>query len=479
MRQRIIILCLLVMMVFSQAVSAQEFRVTPYDIGTPTLTEVWVDPVNGDNLENSGTSPEDAFWTLNHAWNQIPIGETLTTGVAIHLLPGTYTGDMIPSYWETRYGTAEAPIIIDAPQGGVTIPIVNLFDTTYLYLMNFTIEGGGGDVFHCERCDHLLLRGMTIRGIDPENQGVQETVKINQSQHIYIEDSDISGAIENAVDYVAVQYGHVLNTRLHDAEDWCMYAKGGSANLLIQGNTFYDCGTGGFTAGQGTGFEFMTPPWLTYEAENIVFMDNVVHDTWGAAVGVNGGRNILIIYNVFYRVGERSHGIEVVYGLRTCDGNRERCGEYLAQGGWGTAEIGVEEPIPNQQVYIYNNVLYNPPGFQSEWEHFAIHGLRSTSAGSNIPDPALADDELYIRGNLIWNGPADFPLTEEGTGCQDDHPTCNPGHLRADNTINTLEPRLVDPENGDYRVVQDLSWERFVIPTELFQQLMVAINEES
>ena len=54
-----------------------------------------------------------------------------------------------------------------------------------------------------------------------------ETVKVNQCQYIYIEDCDISGADDNAVDFVAVQYGHVHGNRIHNAQDWCMYTKGG------------------------------------------------------------------------------------------------------------------------------------------------------------------------------------------------------------------------------------------------------------
>jgi hypothetical protein len=33
----------------------------------------------------------------------------------------------------------------------------------------------------------------------------QETVKVNQSRHIYIEDSRLSGAWDNVIDFVAVQ----------------------------------------------------------------------------------------------------------------------------------------------------------------------------------------------------------------------------------------------------------------------------------
>ncbi|MBC7812070.1 MAG: right-handed parallel beta-helix repeat-containing protein [Burkholderiales bacterium] len=434
---------------------------TPTDISYDSLalTEVWIDPINGDD-DASGASRDAALRTLSAAWNRIPVGAELETGYRIRLVAGTYDDDDVPRYFESRYGTADYPIIIEAADGAATalLPSLNIFDTRFLYLIGLHISAGGGDVFHCERCDNLLLRDVTVVGADPATYNVQETVKINQSQHVFIENSDISGAWDNAIDFVAVQYGHVIDSRIHNAGDWCAYAKGGSGYLYYERNEIYDCGTGGFTAGQGTGFEYMAQPFLTYEAQNILFADNIIHDTDGAGIGVNGGSNIAFAYNTLYRVGARSHAIEVVFGARSCDGDTQRCADNLAQGGWGTAQIGDDyaQPIPNDGIYIYNNIIYNPIGFQSQWQHFDIHGPRIPAPDSNIPSPAQTDTSLQIRGNIIWNGPADLPLgIEADAGCQPDNPTCSADQLRAENAINTIEPQLIDPENGDYRPVPD------------------------
>lgn len=37
----------------------------------------------------------------------------------------------------------------------------------FLYFINVRVEAGGGDVFHCELCKGLLLRGVTLRGTNP------------------------------------------------------------------------------------------------------------------------------------------------------------------------------------------------------------------------------------------------------------------------------------------------------------------------
>ncbi len=338
------------------------------------VRDLWVDPANGSD-GNSGSTREDALATISEAWAQIPRAMPLgDQGVRIHLLPGDYMESTFPIYWEERYGTSSSPIEIvaaDGPGSARLHGFLNFFDVDHVRLIDLHVENEG-DVFHCEQCRHITLQGLRLDGGDRQ---AHETVKINQSQYITITGSDIFGSYENAIDFVAVQYGTISGNRLHDADDWCIYLKGGSAYFRIERNIIYNCGTGGFTAGQGTGFEFMTAPWLQYETYDIKFVNNIIHDTEGAGMGVNGGYNVLLAYNTLYRVGARSHLIEVVFGGRTCDGNSLACSQHLGQGGWGTPGQN-EEPIPDRNVYIYNNLIYNPPGYQSQWQHFAIYGPR-------------------------------------------------------------------------------------------------------
>jgi hypothetical protein len=433
-----------------------------YDIGAPTLTEVWVNPATGNDMATGNSRPE-ALRTITEAWGRITSETPLTTtGYRILLVGGNYPAGVMPNYWEFRYGTFQCPIIIEAADGAGTAHLapVNMYACRYIYFINLDFEAEF-DLLHFELCDHILLRNVYAAGLGNvfAGEGPQETLKANQTQFLYVENCDISGATDNAVDCVAVQYGHFVGNRIHRAADWCMYLKGGSAYFRVEGNEFYDGGTGGFTAGQGTGFEFMTPPWLHYEAYDIKFISNIIHDTAGAGIGVQGGYNVLMAYNTMYRVGERSHVIEVGFGLRGCDGETSECGAHLGAGGWGTTERNDgsnEQPIPNHNVFIYNNIVYNPPGYWSAWQHFHIPGPRTPGAGSNIPSPAVADHNLQIRGNIIWNGPTDHPLGIEGEdGCQAGNPTCTAEQLRTDNAINTVEPELVNPGSGDFRPVSD------------------------
>ena len=435
-----------------------------YDMGSPTLMDLWVDPVHG-NDGNSGATRAQAVLTLAEAWNRIPRSSTLkTTGYRILMVAGEYTESALPNYMESRYGTYRFPIIIQAADGPLTTRFhgyLNIYDTRYLYLIGLNLVtdpgyGGGGDVIHIERGDHILIRSCRLDGFDGAENQPQETLKANQSQYLYVESSDISGAFWFALDYVAVQFGHILGNRIHNSGDDGVVLKGGTSYLRIEANEVYDCGVVGLTAGQGTGFEYMVSPWVHYEAYDLKFVNNIIHDTQNAGLAVRGGYNILMAYNTLYRIGI-NHGtgsalLLVSPGGRGCDGNAAACLARYNLGGWGPTVVGDSaEMIPNRNVYIYNNVFYNPVPSQTMWSHFAIFGPVTPPSNTNISSPVLSDVNLRIRGNLIWNGPADQPLgiEESDLGCQPPNTTCNATQLRSDNLINTIEPQLFSPAQGD------------------------------
>ncbi len=458
-----------------QTGSAQNTR-PRYDIGTPEVDTIWVSPTDGDD-SRSGARRSQALATLTEAWGRIPVSTELERGYRIMLTQGTYPETIVPGYWESRRGTFEHPVIVQAADGPNTafLPPLNIYDCSYLYLLGITTRGEEGDVLHFELCDHLLLRDVIVGGLGDITtfDAPQEALKVNQSRHVYIERCDISGAFDNAVDFVAVQHGHVVDSRIHRTGDWCMYVKGGSAYLTIDGNEFLDGGTGGFTAGQGTGFQFMTSPWIHYEAYDIKVTNNVIYDIDGAGLGVNGGYNILMAYNTIYRCGSRSHMLEIGFGGRSCDGEagdpgRGACSEYLEAGGWGTDVVddGTNYArIPNRNVAVYNNLFVNPTGYRSMWSHMTIAAPFDNPPQTNIPGPARADDNLRIRGNVFRNGPTDHPLGLEEGACADGNPDCNRADLLADNAFNTVQPRLAS--SGDFRPTADdplLAAATYVIP---------------
>jgi PKD repeat protein len=412
--------------------------------------DLWVDPLNGDDA-HTGTSPADALRTFTAAWDQIPSGSSLQTGYRIRLVPGVYSEEAVPSggWLDDRHGTALAPIVIEGAGGEVTLPALDLHDCHHLVLRNLTLRGGagGGNVLHLAACSNITVTRCRLLGEgDVEAyEGPQEVLKANQCRDLVIEDSEIAHAFGTALDLFAVEGAVIRRNRIHHALDWCAYVKGGSASIEFSANELWDGRAGGFAAGQGSGFEFLVPPRIHYEASEVRCVNNLIHDIEGAGLGVHGGYNVLFAYNTLYRVGSASHVIEAGYGQRSCDGDLESCRRLLSLGGWGTLDLDGFEGIPNRNVCIQNNLVLNPEGAASAWSHFSVAGPVNPPAGSNVPSPAYADEGLLISGNVIWNGPADHPLGLEAS-------RLDPVTVIAENWINTVHPLLGNPGAGDYSV---------------------------
>ena len=405
-------------------------------------TEYWVDPGTGnDAAVGSAAAP---LRSLAEAWRRVPQGGTLAQGVTINLRAGQYPENALPVYWENRHGTAEAPIVLraaDALRSPVLRADINMYNVDHLTISGLTVAPGH-DAFHCELCGNVTIQDSTLDGRGPGgSRAAHETYKANQSHDLALRRNTIAGADDNAIDFVAVQRAVIQGNNISEANDWCAYAKGGSTQVVVSGNEIHHCGTGGFTAGQGSGLEFLVAPWLTYEATEMAITGNFVHDTEGAAFGVNGGRNIVIADNVAARVGTRSHLLEVTFGYRSCDGNAARCQSLLDQGAWGTSVAGggVSVNIPDDQVSILRNTVVNPPGVRSQWQHLEISTPRSNpdTAITTGPSPARTDTGLVISGNTIRNGGVDMPLgIDDSQVCTPANPTCTVTQILRDNDIN-------------------------------------------
>lgn len=404
-----------------------------------TRREIYVDPVNG--RDSAGGGPATPVRTVAEAWRRVPQERTLAQPTWIQLRRGTYPEANTPHYWESRWGTAAAPLVINAVDGARTAVLrgdINAYDVRHLTLRGLAIDRAG-DTFHCEKCGYVTLRGVRLNG----RGAAHETVKVNQSHHLTITGSDISGSYENAIDFVAVQHATISGNVIHHADDWCAYVKGGSAYVNVRNNRIHHCGTGGFTAGQGTGFEYMVAPWLRYETYGVTVMGNVIHDTQGAGLGINGGYNTVMAYNTLYRVGARSHTVEFVHGSRSCDGETARCAANRRAGGWGGVAMDGQY-IPSRHTYFLNNVIMNPAGYRSQWQQVQLAGPVTPPAGSGVPAPSRVDTDLVIRGNVFSNGSVSMPTGLAGAR--------DAAFLR-ENAVNSLVPDLVNPAGGDFRPV--------------------------
>jgi parallel beta helix pectate lyase-like protein len=486
-------LCLFFSVLYVDRVFGQAMDQRYYDMGNPTVTEIYLDPVSG-NDGNDGSSRTTGLKTLKAAWAKIPSSAQLTSGYRIKILPGVVScPGYCNNYLAQKNGTSNFPIIMIAADGRGTATIqggLNVFSVNYLYLLDLNIEAGNGvgafsnNVLHFEKVNNLLMRGLKVTGLNPGE--FQEVVKANQCQNIYLEDSDISGCGSTGVDFFAVQRGHIVNNRIHHAGTYGMYLKGGSGYFRIEANEIYDAAFG-FGAGEGSNISYLVPPYFHYEVYDIKFVNNVIHDIPGPGIVVSGGYNILFAYNTFYKVAYSqapTYGMLTLgYGIRICnDPTGASCKQMTDQGAWGAStpqDSSISYVIPNRNVFIYNNVFYNPAPLQTTYGHFVIYAPKAKPAPFlNMPDNLSTDQNLQIKGNVIWNGPGNQQLGIElgDRGCQASNPTCNATQLQADNTINTVEPRLSNPEAGDFHLAQDCNAKSFAIPDFTWDEPVAAGN---
>jgi hypothetical protein len=462
---------------FPVKAGAQQLNPKYYDMGSPILMDIWVDPVNGNDA-NSGIDRSHALLTLSAAWGILP-GNTSTTGYRIKLAAGDYvyrdagTNNIVGLYLDERHGTFNCPIIIESADGPLAAHLISSLDfrdVSYIYLIGLDFRTdvsseGGGNTVHFADGEYILINKCKIDGFDGITRKSQETLKVNQVKYIYVEDCDISGAFWFSLDYVGVQYGHIQGCRIHDASVDCLLLKGGTAQIRVEDNIIYNAERFGFSAGQGAGFDFMVVPWLHYEAYDLKFFNNVVYNTYYAGIAVLGGYNINISYNTFYRVGIDNTGDRTLMtfnlGQRGCDGaENDTCNTHHLLGGWSpgpwnnpAVPYGTESDcIPNKNVFVYNNIFYNPgadstvgPQIEIRAPYDGTDQSATFLTAGNIPNPALSDDNVQIKGNIIWNGSVNKWLgIDENTGGQDSNPTCNRAQLMSDNTINTIEPQFVN-----------------------------------
>lgn len=476
-------LLVILFILLSSEISAQLLDPKFYDVGNPTLQNIWVDPVNG-NDNNDGSARNKAYLTISAAWRSMPV-TPFTTGYRICLIAGNYiyrdleTNGIIGLYLDERHGTFNYPIIIESVDGPLSAKIYSAFDfrdMSYVYLLGLdfvTIPDafGGGNTVHFADGHHILVKNCRIDGFDGAVRKPQETLKVNQVKYIYVENSEISGAFWFALDYVGVEYGHIQSCKIHDAEEDVLLLKGGTAQIRVEGNQIYNAYRFGISAGQGAGFDFMVVPWLHYEAYDLKFINNIVYNTNYAGAAVLGGYNILIAYNTFYRIGIDREGDRTLLtfnlGQRGCDGaENDTCAAHHRMGGWSPGpwstpplEYGAEvDCIPNRNIFVYNNIFYNPFPDSTIGNHIEIRPPYDAAdqsptflQSSNISNPALSDDNVQIRGNIIWNGSPDKLVgIDEGTGGQPDNPTCNLEQLLRDNSFNAIEPQFVNPAALDF-----------------------------
>ncbi|MDP4220833.1 MAG: right-handed parallel beta-helix repeat-containing protein [Bacteroidota bacterium] len=433
-----------------------------YPIGNPILTEIWVDPSNGSDAPGRGATRALALRSVIRAWALVPKDAPLNnTGYHIMLAPGVYSLDSVPSIFESAFGTSDYPIIFEAADdtGSVVFPSVAVSNCQFVYFLNITILASQESYVSSFRTsDHILLRHCRLSSSD--SIAAQYGASLYQCQHIYFEHSEFMRSAGSSIDFYATQYGHVRDCRIHDFGGEGVLLRGGTAYFTIEENTIHDGVMGGITcwASDTTrGLDNMILPWLHYEIYDIKCFNNIIHHTQHSGFSCSGGFNILFAFNTLYQTGMQTALVQLSQAKRACSVDRDFGHELIDSGAWGTWYRYVDRadsdlaPIPNKNIYIYNNLFYNSPDSASAVSHFIVAGPVTPLAFNAVcPRPSLADDNVRIKGNIIWNGKSEALGIDENSGCAASNPTCNASQLYHDNLINAAEPRFIGAAYGNF-----------------------------
>jgi hypothetical protein len=437
-----------------------------YAIGNPTLKVIWVDPVNGSDRPDRGSTRALALKTVTEAWNLIPQGAILNNeGFQIMLAPGVYSIDNVPSIFQSVWGTSDNPVIFQAADdtGAVVFPSIDVTLCKYLYMIGIRfIASQSSYVSDFVACDHVLLRSCQFLAADSTSANSASLgVIFNQCQHIYFEHSEIANSSGRAIDLYATQYGHIKDCSVHHYGENGISLAGGTAYFSVEENTIHHGGSGGiacWTRDTTRGLDNMISPWVHYEIYDIKCYNNIIHHTAGAGFSCSGGYNILFAFNTLYQTGLTNSLVKLGTAIRACAIDRDIGHALIDSGAWGTWYWylnGLDSdsaPIPNKNIFIYNNIFANTPDSATASSHFTILGPVTAAAfNASCPRPALADDNLKIRGNIIWNGAAGKSLGITPTsGCGSSNPSCNQTQLEDDNLVNAAEPQFVNDSLGNF-----------------------------
>lgn len=279
---------------------------------------------------------------------------------------------------------------------------------------------GKWDVSH-----HVVIRNIVARNLhrgpdgdgDPDayESGCCDGIKVNQAQHIWIVGNRISRTARHGIDNVGVHDLVVCGNVLEDmvGAGVGIEAKGGSENVLVEGNLVRRARHRGFMlGGEGSGNIYMWPHDAKYEGRNQIARNNVVIDAAEAGFGFFGCHDCVAVNNTVWVTKAADKGDHDM--LRAYNSTMEGGDDY-----WGGSKR-VGEVMANRDIAAVGNLFG------------AADGSMTCPLNAN-PDSVAG---LVLRGNLWWNGGK--PLPECGEG-----PTSITARVDAASVLGTRDPKLV------------------------------------
>jgi len=363
--------------------------------GRSNARQIWVS-INGSPFGNGSiNSPYDITTACQ---------EKVQQGDIVMVKEGTYS--IMEEIVITHSGTKENPIIIKSADGKYKA-VINILEShdmgfhvekaNYITFDGFkflqgdrgiNIIGWDKDGNH-QPCKGIIIRNCTFDG----KQG--DLIKVLWADDILIENNVFIGAHDEQIDLLGVWGGIVRNNVFRDFPDpygqTCCQVKGGSKDVIIEKNLFYNVSEKSVSLGSYTDPEYKRPDSNALEGINLTLQNNIFFNCSGTIV------------------------------MNDCQG-----------------------------AQIYNNTSWSN---QLIWKKFILWGRTSdVKICNNIvvasdigklvdhQEEEGADRGFEGKNNIFWDGDGSI-----GWGTIPEN--------RYENTIQ-LNPLLADPSNGDFHLLK-------------------------
>ncbi|HAB17209.1 MAG TPA: hypothetical protein DCE44_12260, partial [Verrucomicrobiales bacterium] len=258
-------------------------RIRTFADGRQPSREIFVSPT-GNNSTGTGsrTSP---YRSIARAL------QGADPGTAIRLLPGIHQGGTTIS---ALSGTSNAPIWLGGIPGEERPEIrggnaaLLLSRVRFLIVENLVVSGAtvngincddGGDYANPEAARHLLFRNLEIRDIG--TGGNHDGLKLSGVNDFKVLDCTFvrMSAGGSGIDQVGCHRGTIARCTFTDMGSNAIQCKGGSEDVEIRGNRFFNGGGRAINVGGSTGLSLFRPPLSTtepnVEARNIRVLANL------------------------------------------------------------------------------------------------------------------------------------------------------------------------------------------------------------
>jgi hypothetical protein len=272
--------------------SVADEKIRTFETGKTPTAFLYVSLDGNDNDPGTETQP---FRTLAKAVR------SATPGTAIRIFPGVYTPSENRShclYSENMRGFAEAPLWIGGIPGherptlsGASSDAVHIAKGQYIVFHDFEIQNVGGNGLNFDdggeyndttAASNVVFRNIRIHGVG--SGGNQDCLKLSGLNNFYIfgcEISDEGGNLQGSgIDMVGCHNGFIFNNYCHNLSANAVQTKGGSTNVKITQNLFFNCGERSINIGGSTGNTFFRPPLsqegINYEAVNLLVSENII-----------------------------------------------------------------------------------------------------------------------------------------------------------------------------------------------------------